>query len=72
MVYAEDKVEFHKDMYDKGLFNYKINTKNQKEYYLPITDIAPDSYQYTKYYGFDLLHDERLDTFFKELSLLGI
>ena len=69
IIFDEDKEEFYKDMYANGFFNFRIDSKIKKEFYLPITSISPDSYKYGKYYGYDISKHQNLNSFFKKLAL---
>jgi hypothetical protein len=52
-----------------GLMNYKIISNGLKEYYLPISFIAPDSYNNSQYYGYDILSKTYMDKFFKNIAI---
>jgi signal transduction histidine kinase len=69
LVYEEDKTDFYQDMYTTGFFNFRIKSNYKNDYYIVVTDVAPDSYKYSKYYGYNILNNQSLDTFFKELSI---
>jgi len=60
LINKEDINEFYRDIDNMGIINYKIHPLKDEKSYLPIVCISPNSFQYTKYQGYNLFDNKIL------------